>query len=110
MNNKPTQVSPQNDQFSTNNEVLSVKDIKKEFLTIIDDFIEALEKSLLKVDFDNVDIATALLQGNIPIINGLTLNEIDSIFHQKFSTIFEIKPFILNEINTFVSEYSEFFK
>ncbi|MCK9272242.1 hypothetical protein M0P65_01730 [Candidatus Gracilibacteria bacterium] len=110
MNNKPAQVSPQNDQFGINNEVLSVDIIKKEFLTIIDNFTEAIEKNLLKIDFDNADIVQALLHGNIPIINDLTLNEINFIFHQEFYTVGEIKPFILNEINAFMSEYGEFFK
>ena len=110
MNNKPTQVSPQNEQFSINNEALSVKDIKKEFLTIIDNFIEALKNTILvDLDKEKVDIVDALLH-NIAIKNDLSFNDFSQIFWKDLRSPYEVNTEILNEINTFVSEYSEFFK
>ena len=110
MNNKPTQVSPQNDQFGINNEALSVETVKQEFFEIIDDFIKALKNTILvDLDKENVDIVDALLH-NVAIKNGLTFNDFSKIFWKDLRSPHEVNSEILNEINAFVYEYSEFSK
>lgn len=107
MNSK---ITPEIQQSGENNEVLSIDTIKQEFLTIMDDFIWALKQSILvDPNRENVDIVNDIFHP-IAVKGDLTFNDFSRIFQKDLRTSGEVNNEILNEINSFVSEHSEFFK
>lgn len=103
-------ITPETQQSGENNEVLSIDTIKQEFLAILDDFIEVLKRSIL-VDPNrkNVDIVDDIFHP-IAVKGDLTFNDFSNLFWKDLRTSGEVNTEILNEINSFVSEYGELFR
>ena len=103
-------ITPEALQPGENKEVFSINTAKQEFLTILDDFILALKKSILvDPNREKVDIVDDIFHP-IAVKGDLTFNDFNRIFQKDLRTSGEVNTEILNEINSFVSEYSEFFK
>ena len=104
-------ITPETQQSDENKEVFSIDTIKQEFLTILDDFIKVLKKSILVEDLDKQEISLVdALMHNIAIKNNLTFTDFSILFWKDLRTSGEVNTEILNKINSFISEHSEFFK
>ena len=74
-------ITPETQQSDENKEVFSIDTIKQEFLTILDDFIKVLKKSILVEDLDKQEISLVdALMHNIAIKNNLTFTDFSILF------------------------------